>query len=164
MVNIQNVSSTESKRLIREFLRERSSGVLASADAAGNPHAAVVYFVPEDGYTILFATKRETQKYKNIEANNNVAFAIYDEVLQIAIQIMGHVEVVQEESLRESVLSSMVEKSASISGRETPPPDKLSSGDYAILRLFPLVIKMSIFARSDYDGDDIYETILFNPS
>ncbi|MFZ2544947.1 MAG: pyridoxamine 5'-phosphate oxidase family protein [Candidatus Saccharimonadales bacterium] len=161
-LEIQSTTSPESPELVRNFLREHYSGVLATADSASNPHAATVYFSLQDDFSLLFGTKTETQKYKNIEENKQVAFVVYDEKEQTTIQITGHVEVIEDEDLRQKVINSMFMSSAESSARELPPVEKLLAGDYVALRLVPMVIKMAVFARPDSEGDDLYETLLFS--
>mgnify|MGYP001612559777 CR=1 FL=1 len=161
-MKIQSTTSPESADLIRNFLNGRYSGVLATADGAGNPHAAVVYFSFEDDFSLTFGTKSETQKYKNIEENKQVAFVVYDEVEQTIIQITGHAEVIEDQNKRQKVLNNMFRSSAERSLTATPPAEKLWAGDYVAVRIIPMVIKMAIYARPDSEGDDLYETLLFS--
>lgn len=159
--SIQSTSSPESADLIRDFLATHHSGVLATADGAANPHAAVVYFSFNNNFCLTFATKTETQKYKNMEENDQVAFACYDEANQTTVQITGQVEKVADEAERQEMLNAIYDYSASLSKTELPPIEKLFAGDYVVLRLLPQVIKMAIFLRPDSEGQDMYETILF---
>ncbi|HEU5121604.1 MAG TPA: pyridoxamine 5'-phosphate oxidase family protein, partial [Candidatus Saccharimonadales bacterium] len=85
----QSTSSPESEDVIRNFLHAHYSGVLATVDAGGNPHAANVYYTIDDNFYLTFATKTETQKYKNMEENKQVAFVCSDEENQTAVQITG---------------------------------------------------------------------------
>jgi general stress protein 26 len=164
-LKIENSSSTDSEDIVRNFLKSRHVGVLATADKAGMPHAAVVYFLLEDDFGMLFGVKKETQKYKNMEENKHVAFSVSEIEEQTTVQISGHVEVTEDVNDRQAVLNNMFNTSAEQSGSEIPPADKLFAGDYVILRLIPLVIKMSIYARPDSeDEDDLHETLLFSES
>ncbi len=162
MISIESESSSESRNYIKNFLVEHSSGVLATADSAANPHVAVVYYVFEDDFGLLFATKTETQKYKNIEENDRVAFLVYDEKAQTTLQVFGSVEVVEDEEKQKLVRKNMIQKSEDMSQTELPPVEKLFAGDYVVLRLIPQTIKMAVYARPDSEGDDLYETLLFN--
>lgn len=161
-LEIESTTSSESPDLVRQFLSGRYSGVLATADAASNPHAAVVYYSLQDDFSLTFGTKTETQKYKNIEENKQVAFVVYNEKEQTTVQVIGHVEVIDDEDARQNVINHMFTASAERSARELPPAEKLLAGEYVALRLVPMVIKMAVFARPDSEGDDLYETILFN--
>ncbi len=150
-------------KIVRDFLNAHPCGVLATADGAGQPHAAVVYYSLQDDFSFLFGTKAETQKYKNIEENKHVAFVIFDEKEQATVQITGRVTIVEDPDMRQEAINNMFTASATRSQREIPPADKLFAGDYVILKLLPVVIRMAVYARPDVDGDDeLYETLLFS--
>jgi general stress protein 26 len=161
-LKIESTSSPESSDLIHNFLHGRYSGVLATADGAGNPHAAVVYFLSEDDFSLLFATGHETQKNKNVEENQNVAFVVYDEKEQTTVQIMGRVEVVEDPDIYRKVVNNMFKSSEERSDTAMPPAAKLVAGGYVVLRLVPQVIKMAIYARPESEDEDIFETLLFS--
>ena len=161
-LQIESSTSPESTELIQKFLSQHRSGVLATADKAANPHAAVVYYVMNDDFTLLFSTKTETQKLKNIEENNQVAFVVYDEAEQTVIQITGEAEIVENEDERQRALNNMFTSSTELSLNVTPPAEKLYAGSYIAVRVSPQVIKMAVYARPDSEGDDLFETLLFS--
>lgn len=161
-LKIESITSPESADVVRKFLNSRYSGVLATADQAGNPYAAAVYYVLQDDFSLLFGTKSETQKYKNIEENKQVAFVVYDEKDEATVQITGRVEVIDDHSARQKIVNNMYSVSSKQSKIKLPPAEKLWAGDYVALRLVPIVIKMAVYARPDSEGDDLYETLLFN--
>ena len=161
-LTIESTTSPESADLIRNFLNGRYSGVLATADAVGIPHAAVVYFTLDGDFSLTFGTKTETQKHKNIEENKQVAFVVYDEVEQSVVQITGRVEVVEDEGKKQSIFSNMSRSSAERSQTALPPAEKLWAGEYIAMRIVPNVIKMTIYARPNSDDEDLFETILFS--
>jgi len=163
MQTIQSTSSPESADLIRDFLKKQRSGVLATADTAGNPHAAVVYFTVDDAFCLRFATKTETQKNKNMEENNQVAFVCYDETTQTTVQVGGHVEKITDADEQQAALNAMYLFSETISKVELPPVEKLFAGDYTTFKIIPQVIKMGIFLRPDAESnEEIYEIITFS--
>ena len=154
-------SSPESASLIRDFLQSQHSGVLATSDEASNPHGAPVYFSLEDDLSLLFATKTETQKYKNMMENDHVAFVCYDEKTQTTVQITGNIEKVEDPDKRQAVFNTMYRFSETISKTELPPIEKLFAGDYVVLRIIPRVIKMAVYLRPDSEGEDTFETLIF---
>lgn len=161
-MKIESCTSPESEYLISDFMKTHYSGVLATADSASMPHAAATYYQFNDTFSLYFATKTETQKYKNIIDNDNVAFVIYDEKSQTSVQIFGHAKTVVDEKVHQSIVNNMVHISSEISGREFPPIEKLYAGEYVTLELLPTVIRMAVYARPDSEGDDLYETLLFS--
>lgn len=160
-LHIESTSSPRSEELVRIFLRHHHSGVLATSSSAGNPHAAVIYYVLDDDLSILFGTKSETQKYKNMEENKRVALAVYDESMQSIIQVMGGVEFVDDKRLREKVLSHMGKVSMEVSAENIPPAAKLEAGDYMIVRIIPNVIKLAEYGFAKPGSDDLFETVVF---
>ncbi len=158
---LQSSSTPESADLIQDFLHTCHSGVLATADSTGKPHAATVYFSLQDDFSLTFITKTQTQKYKNIQANNRVAFVCYDEKAQTTVQITGHTDPVTDPDEQQTAFSATFNLSASISQREYPPIEKLYAGDYTVLRIVPELIKMAVFARPDSEGYDSFETLTF---
>lgn len=161
-MEINATSSPESLGIIKAFLETHHSGTLATADAAANPHAAVVYLTFNDDLTFTFVTKTETQKSKNIEENKNVALAIYDEKDQTSVQVIGHAEVVKDHDKLQEALNKSFAYSAAISHRELPPLEKLLAGEYVAFRILPQVIKMAVFARPETGNDELYEIALLS--
>lgn len=161
-LKIESTSSEASQNLINVFLRHHTSGVLATADGAANPHASVVYYHLEDDFSILFGTKRETQKFKNLEENPQVALVVYDEQTQSTAQIVGRVEVVDDETVVEKVLDNMQTISARNSIENVPPADKLDAGGFVAVRLYPQAIKLAEYGFTKPNADNIFETILFS--
>lgn len=161
-MKIQSESSPESQDLVREFLSSHYSGILATADSASNPHAAVVYYTLESDLRVTFGTKTETQKFKNIQENDQVAFVVFDEKKQTTVQVFGRAKVIEDHAERQKVINNIFTSSAEISMTVNPPAEKLYAGDYVAVRIVPQVIKMAIYARPDSEGDDIFETLLFS--
>lgn len=158
---IQSASSPKTEELISTFLAEHYSGIVATADSQAIPHAAVVYYLPEPDFSLFFATKEETQKYKNIEENKQIAFVIYDEKSQTTLQITGHVVIVEDGERRRETLRNMTNTSLALSETLLPPAYKLTAGDYKVLQLIPQVMKLAVYARSE-KNENLYETLLFS--
>lgn len=161
-MKIQSTSSPETIDIVNDFLQTHHSGTLATADGAANPHAAVIYLTFNEDYTFSFITKTETQKYKNIEENKNVALVIYDENEQASVQVIGYVEIIDDKDEMQKTLNKSFRYSTEISRREFPPLEKLFAGEYIALRLIPQAIKMAVFARPESGDDELYETILLS--
>ncbi len=161
-LEIVSTSSDESADFIASFLNTHASGVLSTSDVNGNPHSAVVYFSLQKDFSLTFATKTETQKYKNMQENTHVAFAVYNEREQTAVQVTGRVEVITDPEKKHEAIAFMYGVSPKLSMSALPPAAKLTAGGYVAFRLIPAVIKMAIYSRPDEERDDIYETILFS--
>lgn len=160
-ITVQSTSSSETERLMSAFLAEHYSGTVATADSAANPHAAVVYYLPDSDYTLSFVTKEETQKYKNMQENKQVAFVIYDEKAQTTLQITGHVRIVEDSEQKRDTIRNMTNSSLTLSEKLLPPAYKLDAGEYVVLQLIPQVMKLAIYARTD-DEEDLYEELILS--
>lgn len=160
-LKIESTSSSRSMDLVRIFLQNQRSGVVATADKAGNPHAAVVYYLFDD-YCILFGTRRETQKFKNMEENRQAAFVVYDEATQTTAHITGRVEFIYDAKLKEKVINNTGGASIERSLENVPPSDKLTAGDYMIVQIRPMVIKLAEYAYARPGSENLFETILFS--
>jgi len=155
-------SSPQSEEVIRDFLQKHHCGVLSTADTVGNPHAAVMYYTIDSDYRLTFTTKVETQKYKNMEQNEEVMFVCYDEPTETTVQISGRVEKVVDPKESRDSLNALYRLSETYSHSELPPIEKLYAGDYVSLKLIPQVIKMGIFLRPDAEENgDLYEILTF---
>lgn len=161
-LKIESTTSSSTKDLVRVFLRHRSSGVLATADSAANPYAAVVYYLLEDDFTLLFGTKRETQKYKNMEENPQVSLVVYDEPTQTTAQVIGRIEFVEDGDVTEKVIANMEATSTRRSIENVPPANKLTAGDLVVVRVYPQVIKLAEYGFAKQNSENIFETMLFS--
>lgn len=158
-------SSPESEASIRNFLKSHDCGVIATADTSANPYAAVIYYSIDDSFSLTFTTKKETQKYKDMEQNSQVTFVCYDEPAQTTVQVSGHVETVTDPDVHQSSINRLYKLSESVSGATLPPIEKLFAGDYVTMRLIPQVIKMGVFLRPDSESnEDMYEILTFPAS
>lgn len=163
-LDIESTTSSQSEQLVRDFLRTHFSGTLATADASANPHAAVVYFKPQDDFSLLFVTKVATQKYQNIAENNRVAFSIYDEKEQATLQTTGRIDTIEDPEQRQAAINTIFTLSAELSLTVLPPIEKLLAGEYVVLRYVPQTMRLAVYARPDSQGDDLFETLAFSES
>lgn len=159
-MTIVSATSDETESLIREFLEKHSTGVLATSDMSGNVRSCVVYFKVTKDLKIQFATKKETQKYKNLTENSAFSMTIYDEANQSALDISGHANEVHDDEMLQNAVNNMTQQSLEKSGRETPPAEKLEAGNYAVFQLVPLVMRLSVYARPSESEEDLFETLI----
>jgi hypothetical protein len=84
---------------IRTLLTSQHYGILASTGPDGNPHCSILAFIPTDELTgIVFATARNTRKYRYLMEHGKVSFFVDNrhpeqaELLSITgIEILGRV-------------------------------------------------------------------------
>jgi len=86
-----------------DFLKKNTVGILATCTPEGVPFASPVYYGVYDDFTIYFITSSQTQKYKNISANNRVSFCVGTGPLYEVVNIHGTAQLVDDEHREESI-------------------------------------------------------------
>lgn len=160
-LRIKSTTSPQSIDRICIFLQNQRSGVLATADKDGSPYATPIYYVCDDDLTIFFTTKRSTQKFKNMEENNKIALAVYDEPTQAVAHILGTVEFIKDKKIQEQVINNLHDASVEKSAESLSPPEKLLGDDFVIVRIDPTVIRLAIYIFFKPGDDELFETIWF---
>lgn len=158
-LTVVSASSDESEHLIRKYLDNHRTGVLATSDIVGNVRSCVVYFEPTDDMQLVISTKKETQKFKNLAENSSFSFTIFDESEQSALDISGHAYEIDDPKARANAINNMTKQSLLKSKRLVPPAEKLIAGDYGILQLKPMVLRLAVYARSS-ESEDLFETLI----
>jgi general stress protein 26 len=159
---ISEASTPESAQIIYDFLTKHHIGVLATVDTSGKPHGAVIYFVMNDDFTILFGTKTKTRKYENIAKTGVATLVVYDEDAQMTTVIQGKASQSDDPAVIEKAIANMEAQSAKIASAHNPPITKLYAGDFVAMRLVPHTISTAIYMRPDNEGFDEFETITFS--
>lgn len=158
---IRESSTPESPDIIFDFLSSHHTGVIATTDTAGKPHGAVIYFLTDDDFTILFGTKTKTRKYKNATKSGIATLVAYDEEAQMTTVIEGKIEQSDAPDIIQKVAANMEAQAAKIPGVDSAPITKLYAGDFVAMRLIPHKITTAIYMRPDNEGLDEFETITF---
>ncbi|MBK6963234.1 MAG: pyridoxamine 5'-phosphate oxidase family protein [Bacteroidales bacterium] len=96
----------ETKAYIEKILKSSRFAVLAT-EGDGQPHASFIAITPMDNYrALIFATYRNTQKYRNLKRNGKVALLVESGNINIEQQdsfvltAFGHVEEIRTEDLK----------------------------------------------------------------
>lgn len=158
-LTVVSASSDKSEQLIRKYLDNHRTGVLATSDMVGNVRSCVVYYEPTNDMELVISTKKETQKFKNLVENSSFSFTIFDEYEQSALDISGHAYEIEDPKIRARAINNMTKQSLLKSKRLVPPAEKLIAGDYGIMQLKPMVMRLAIYARQG-KNEDIFETLI----
>jgi len=158
-MQILSATTPESADAIHDFLATRHTGVLATVNEAGDPHAASVYFSVDDDLCLTFITKTKTQKYKNIEKHSRVFFVCTDEEMQTTAQLDGHAKKITDATEHQRALDAAYHYAEKGSGTEFPPIEKLFAGDYVALKIVPRTIRMAVYLRNAESNEELYETV-----
>lgn len=159
------IEITESREHVSDFLTKNQVGVLATADSAGKPHAAAIYFTFDRQLDIYFITKKDTQKSRNLQDNKQAAIAVYDADSQTTVQAEGMVAEVTDAKQIEWIFNDIWHIASRTSPNSPPPLTQLSAGSYVVYRLVTPSLRMAMFTHQDSPGyDKIFEVINAQPS
>lgn len=119
---------------VLEFIRQKRVGVIAT-ESKHVPHAATVFFLVHDDFSLYFVTTQQTKKIQDITKNEHVAIVFGAEDSPDTVQIEGVAEVLEgEKSL--SVIAE-VTKIASSVNYHWPPVARLSSDQLVAVQITP---------------------------
>jgi len=92
------MSEGEKQKIIADFIKAHSLGVVATAHETGQPEAAVVEYGEIDQFNIILDIFDNSRKFQNIQKNSRVAFVIgWDD--NITVQYSGVAELLVGEEL-----------------------------------------------------------------
>ncbi len=79
---------------LREFLGRQSTLALATIDDAGLPHAANLYFAPDERLNLYFVSNPSSAHSRHIERHSHIAATVYEPVTMWqrirGVQLHGH--------------------------------------------------------------------------
>lgn len=155
------VHITEEYKHIADFLEKHPVGVLATSDASGKPSAATVYYKADDQLNIYFITKDGTAKHRNLQANSQASFVVYEAKTQTTVQANGTVELIEDAGRFQDIFASILQSSVATSGTAVPPIAKLTAGSYVAYRLRPKMVRMAVYIRPDEGNfERIFEVVV----
>lgn len=83
------MAEEEKKKIVLDFIRQHSLGVIATT-SGNDPEAAVLAFSENSELEIIFGTLSSYRKYRNLQENPKVAFVLgWDEEKAISVQYEG---------------------------------------------------------------------------
>lgn len=152
---------TDRQQRIFDFISHHPSGVLASVDPNGEPHAAVIYHtISDEDFSVSFLTKSGTKKYDNLVRNNHVILVVFDPVSQTVAQVIGEAHELTSNDEINDVAALVSKASLETSPNRVIPIAKLDAGEYVAFRIDPKQIRMASYGRSDTAGSTgIFESI-----
>jgi len=146
---------SEDKQQILHFLTKHQAGVLATASAAGRPHAATVYFSVDDKLNFYFVTKEDTTKHHNLQANPYAALAVHDAASQATVQATGQAKQLDRDDPRAQHVFNEIVHAAQTTGQSVVPPiSQLPAGKYVTYRFTPARIRLAEFNHESNDGHE----------
>ena len=107
------MTNQKHKQKIHKLLTQEKTGVLAT-QSSDFPYTSIIAFIAsEDLKTIIFATKRRTQKFKNIQFNDKVSLMVDDRKQELSdfsatttLTLLGYASQVEKEQYKTGFLKS----------------------------------------------------------
>ncbi len=156
----KSMDLSDRNQRIYDFLWENPVGVLSSVTPNGDPHGVVIYFTINHDFTITFLTRRLTRKYDNITRHKHVTLTVFEPVTQAVSQIIGMAEEVRDQQEINDVANRMLRANFRASEVALPPITKLEAGELVAFRIYPVQIRMAVYARPETGSyADLFESI-----
>ena len=115
---------------VRRVLDGKNFATVATLDADGSPHTSVVWFL-RDGDDLLFSTKADRVKARNLARDPRVALSVYElDNPYSAVDVRGTAELIVDED------KSLPERVSMKYLGEPPPPEPAEDVRY-IVRITP---------------------------
>jgi uncharacterized pyridoxamine 5'-phosphate oxidase family protein len=141
---------------VTEFLKDHHMAILSTVSENGKPWGSAIIFALDEDMNFFFMTRADTFKYKNIEANPNVAFTVADEERQITVQASGKVTRVDADDYMDVVFKKLASVKPRGDFQWVPPVIKVHKGDYMILQFTPSRLQYADFKQRKTDVHSEY--------
>jgi len=152
---------SERSRRIYDFIDANHTGVLASVDPNGNPHAAVIYHViSKKDFSVCFLTKTGTKKFDNLIRDDHVVLVVFDPVSQTVAHVTGKAEQLTVTDDIDEVATEIFRATTKAGQSGIAPIQKLNAGDYAAFKIQPAQIRMASFSSPGTgDYSQLFESV-----
>lgn len=139
----------DNKKTLYEFLKMHPVAHLATVTPDAKPLVSTVYFYANSMTELFIATLSNTEKFKNIELNPDVALVVTDEDAQKTVQITGTASEEQNVAVRMAMLEQLATLQARNKSGWPPPIVKLDKGQLRLVKVKPLWIRFSDFQNPE---------------
>lgn len=129
-----------------EFIKSHNIAVLATVDDRDQPSSSAIFYKLGNHNEILFLTKSETTKYKNLQLNKKVAMTILDPDKPIAMNLTGQVIEVTDTSERDAILQGITTL-AHDTLQDFAPIIKLHKGSFKSMKFIPEFAKLTDYTK-----------------
>jgi len=137
---VVKTASPESEETITSFLDNHPQGALTTIDIHGRLHGSVVNAFLIDAHSYAFMTKKDTQKYTNLQANATISFVSFDPFSRTEAELEGVAYLVEDQEEASRILD-VIDKAAD-KGRWHVSPYVTTQDDYALFMMYPRKLHM----------------------
>jgi general stress protein 26 len=141
---------------LQELLQNVYCGVVSSCGDTGVASAAV-YFALDKDLTVYFHTRVQSTKYKNMEANPEVSFAVFSEKLSVTLQMQGTASIVTDVSHLGDIHQTLVKRITK--NEQAPPLLDLDQSIMVLMKITPTWVRFGDFSH-DKELSSVYETVV----
>lgn len=129
---------------------------LGTLNADGTPRGSIVYVCTNDRRGVVyFLTKTETQKYKNIQANNHVSLTIANPSENSTLQANGTVEEITDAATIDESMQKLMRLHVNAVDW-LPPISKLRAGPYVLMAITLTYARLSEFRGMSIGDEHIF--------
>jgi general stress protein 26 len=144
-----SVENNPTRQDILNFLQNENVANIATVNENGKPDSSTIYYFVEKNFDILFLTKKETEKYKNIQNQNEVVLIVTNPQKKVVVKIRGSaIEMKNDPNIITDMTSSLAKKLNVKDNFDTVWPIlKRNSGKIVLVKIKPQEIRMSIYSE-----------------
>lgn len=126
-----------------EFLLQHDLGVLSTMSRTGSIHGSAVYYHMDTENRLYIVTKAGTQKARDMFAQQQIAFTVFDANTAQTAQIQADSEVISDPAERQYLLERFLQPKE-YGGKKLPMPiTTIHEDGYVVIRLNPTDVKYS---------------------
>ncbi len=137
------------------FLESNPSGCIASLSKDGMPQVAIVFYIVEDDFSIVFATRSGTRKSNNIAHNPHVAFTVAADDTPKTVQLEGEAHVITDDTDMVRVRTAL--SKVHIGNTEYYPPlSRIKDGELVLIRITPTYLRWTDYATGYEENESVW--------
>ena len=142
-------------RAIREFNIERQTLCLCTVSEEGQPQCSLVHFAVNGHSDILFFSKEETRKSRNIEKNPKVSMLLSNESKEEILQIEGVAERINNEGERRKAFA-LIRKATKRKLNWINPAGKIFGGELVLYKVYVTWAQLGHFKKG---GSELFDQL-----
>lgn len=160
--HIRRSHMNSQKLIAKKFINEHPLGVLSIGRDKNAPYAASMFILTDDKLNLFFITKSDTEKYRILKKNRNVAITITDFEAQQTIQAEGAAsELTAEGGVMEETFKKLSGIKPHGKTNWLPPIVKLQAGVYVIFEIKVTKMRYGDFKDAiSSSGEDVFVDII----
>jgi len=142
-------NGSEIHKRVLEFLGVNKYCTVATVTPEGLPDAAFVYYIVRDNFELFFITQKNTDKYKNLQANVNVTAIVVDPASRMVAKIKGHASLVEDDETAASAVKEFMSKmnENEITHFKVLPILERHNGSLVMVKIAPASIRMTEYGK-----------------